>query len=188
MSEQMNGSSDPVARLKSYIADGGFTQGVRLPPERHLTDELGMSRATLRKALGALERLLRALGPNRRPGAAPAASSWHGVLADGALDLGTRWHFLLAYFGADTHDAMRAAGAAQYHLAPALAFSAVSSQRRRGDEATFNSDSDGGLHVGFLSGHWRFHSVGRLLSGVVTALARDQRFRTTIIHSAPRSK
>ena len=56
MSEQMNGNPDPVARLRSYIADGGFTQGVRLPPERHLTDELGMTRATLRKALGALER------------------------------------------------------------------------------------------------------------------------------------
>ncbi|WP_373502960.1 FadR/GntR family transcriptional regulator [Aestuariivirga sp.] len=56
MSIQMNGNSDPVARLRSYIADGGFTQGVRLPPERHLTDELGMTRATLRKALGALER------------------------------------------------------------------------------------------------------------------------------------
>lgn len=56
MSEHMNGNSDPVARLRSYISDGGFTQGVRLPPERHLTDELGMSRATLRKALGALER------------------------------------------------------------------------------------------------------------------------------------
>lgn len=56
MSEQMSGNLDPVARLRSYISDGGFTQGVRLPPERHLTDELGMTRATLRKALGALER------------------------------------------------------------------------------------------------------------------------------------
>ncbi len=52
----MTDNLDPVARLRSYIFDGGFAQGVRLPPERHLTDELGMSRATLRKALGALER------------------------------------------------------------------------------------------------------------------------------------
>lgn len=56
MSESMTDNLDPVARLRSYIFDGGFAQGVRLPPERHLTDELGMSRATLRKALGALER------------------------------------------------------------------------------------------------------------------------------------
>ena len=56
MLDQIPDNLDPVARLRSYIADGGFTQGVRLPPERHLTDELGMSRSTLRKALGALER------------------------------------------------------------------------------------------------------------------------------------
>lgn len=56
MFEQMAGNFDPVARLRSYISDGGFAQGVRLPPERHLTDELGMTRATLRKALDALER------------------------------------------------------------------------------------------------------------------------------------
>jgi DNA-binding FadR family transcriptional regulator len=56
MTESITGNLDPVARLRSYIFDGGFTQGVRLPPERHLTDELGMTRATLRKALGALER------------------------------------------------------------------------------------------------------------------------------------
>ncbi len=54
--EPMSDNLDPVVRLRSYIFDGGFTQGVRLPPERRLTDELGMTRATLRKALGALER------------------------------------------------------------------------------------------------------------------------------------
>ena len=43
-------SHDPVARLRSFIQNGGYTEGVRLPPERHLTDELGMTRATLRKA------------------------------------------------------------------------------------------------------------------------------------------
>jgi DNA-binding FadR family transcriptional regulator len=56
MLEQMTDNLDPVARLRSYIADGGYTPGVRLPPERHLTDEFGMTRSTLRKALAALER------------------------------------------------------------------------------------------------------------------------------------
>jgi DNA-binding FadR family transcriptional regulator len=56
MLEQMTDNPDPVARLRSYIVDGGFTKGVRLPPERHLTDEFGMTRSTLRKALAALER------------------------------------------------------------------------------------------------------------------------------------
>ncbi len=56
MSDPAPATTDPVARLRSYIAEGGFGQGVRLPPERHLTDELGMSRSTLRKALDALER------------------------------------------------------------------------------------------------------------------------------------
>ena len=56
MSEQVTNSPDPVARLRSFIAEGGYTQGIKLPPERQLTDELGMSRSTLRKALDALER------------------------------------------------------------------------------------------------------------------------------------
>ena len=177
-----------LALVPSVLQDSDDARAWQLQPSTALSSCMAGDCGGL--ALGALERMLRALGPYHRPGAAPAASSWHGVLAHGALDLGTRWHFLLAYFGADTHDVMRAAGAAQYHLAPALAFSAVSSRQRRrgGEKATFSSDSDDGLHVGFLSGHWRFHSVGRLLSGVVAALARDQRFRTTIIHSAPRSK
>ncbi len=47
---------DPVARLRGFIHDGGYASGGKLPPERHLSDELGLSRATLRKALDALER------------------------------------------------------------------------------------------------------------------------------------
>lgn len=56
MTDQTAAPADPVARLRSYISNGGFNQGVKLPPERHLTDELGMSRSTLRKALDVLER------------------------------------------------------------------------------------------------------------------------------------
>jgi DNA-binding FadR family transcriptional regulator len=56
MTEQMTDSLDPIARVRRYIADGDFSVGVRLPPERQLTEELGVTRATLRKALDALER------------------------------------------------------------------------------------------------------------------------------------
>jgi DNA-binding FadR family transcriptional regulator len=56
MPEQKSITLDPVARLRNFISDGGYGQGVKLPPERDLTNELGMSRATLRKALDALER------------------------------------------------------------------------------------------------------------------------------------
>ena len=56
MPEDKPTTLDPVARLRSFIKDGGYAEGVRLPPERDLTNELGMSRATLRKALDALER------------------------------------------------------------------------------------------------------------------------------------
>jgi len=56
MSDLMIDNVDPVARLRRYIADGSFNVGMRLPPERQLTDELAMTRTTLRKALEALER------------------------------------------------------------------------------------------------------------------------------------
>lgn len=49
-------TTDPVTRLRSYILDGGFGSGGKLPPERQLSEELGLSRATIRKALDVLER------------------------------------------------------------------------------------------------------------------------------------
>ncbi len=56
MSDRASISLDPVARLRSFIAEGGFGPGGKLPPERHLTDELEMTRTNLRKALDVLER------------------------------------------------------------------------------------------------------------------------------------
>ncbi|MGO4914764.1 FadR/GntR family transcriptional regulator [Pseudogemmobacter sp. W21_MBD1_M6] len=47
---------DPVARVRTYIAEGGFDSGVKLPPERLLIDTLGLTRAALRKAFDVLER------------------------------------------------------------------------------------------------------------------------------------
>lgn len=49
-------TTDPVTLLRNYIAERGFGGGGKLPPERQLTDELGLSRATIRKALDVLER------------------------------------------------------------------------------------------------------------------------------------
>lgn len=56
MRDQLSEAPDPVARLRGYIVEGAYALGGRLPPERRLTEELGMSRSTLRKALDALER------------------------------------------------------------------------------------------------------------------------------------
>lgn len=56
MRDQASDTLDPVTLLRGFIRDGGYASGGKLPPERHLSDELGLSRATLRKALDALER------------------------------------------------------------------------------------------------------------------------------------
>ncbi len=48
--------SDPTVQLREYVARGGYGPGAKLPPERKLTDDLGLSRSTLRKALDVLER------------------------------------------------------------------------------------------------------------------------------------
>jgi DNA-binding FadR family transcriptional regulator len=56
MQDQTSELRDPVTRLRGLIEDGDYAYGGKLPPERHLSDQLGVSRATLRKALDALER------------------------------------------------------------------------------------------------------------------------------------
>lgn len=45
-----------VARVRSYISDGGYRAGDRLPAERELTRALDMGRSLLRRALETLER------------------------------------------------------------------------------------------------------------------------------------
>lgn len=47
---------DALTDLRDYISQNGLKAGERLPAERKLTTELGMTRNTLRKALDALER------------------------------------------------------------------------------------------------------------------------------------
>jgi GntR family transcriptional regulator len=42
--------------LRSLIGEGDYEPGDRLPPEKELADELGISRTTLRVAMGTLER------------------------------------------------------------------------------------------------------------------------------------
>ncbi|MGI9391280.1 MAG: FadR/GntR family transcriptional regulator [Boseongicola sp.] len=48
--------SDPVDAVRSFILDGAYSPGDRLPPERELIFKLGISRTTLRKGLETLER------------------------------------------------------------------------------------------------------------------------------------
>lgn len=42
--------------LRSLISEGGYGPGDRLPPEKEIADDLGISRTTLRVAMGTLER------------------------------------------------------------------------------------------------------------------------------------
>lgn len=48
--------SNAVAALKDFIAENKYGPGDRLPPERELIGQLGVTRNVLRKALDALER------------------------------------------------------------------------------------------------------------------------------------
>jgi len=53
---ESSGREEAVARVGEFISSGGYRPGDRLPPERELIARLGMSRATLRRALDVLER------------------------------------------------------------------------------------------------------------------------------------
>lgn len=47
---------DAAELLRTFIAEGAYSPGDRLPPERELIFKLGLSRSNLRKGLDALER------------------------------------------------------------------------------------------------------------------------------------
>lgn len=49
------GRAEAVGHLKEFIAENGFAAGDRLPSERELIGQLGMTRSSLRKALDTLE-------------------------------------------------------------------------------------------------------------------------------------
>jgi len=55
MNEVSMDADDVVAKLRSFIEDGGYKPGDRLDPERELIVRLGVTRARLRKALDTLE-------------------------------------------------------------------------------------------------------------------------------------
>jgi DNA-binding FadR family transcriptional regulator len=46
---------DALSRLRAFLAQSGLGHGERLPPERHLAAQLGLTRAELRKALASLQ-------------------------------------------------------------------------------------------------------------------------------------
>ena len=47
-------TQDAIAQIRNLVASGGLMPGQKLPPERRLAEMLGVSRPTLREAIGAL--------------------------------------------------------------------------------------------------------------------------------------
>jgi hypothetical protein len=100
---------------------------------------------------------------------------------NGPMMLGTRWHFLLAYLDLDDQRSiMELASKALVNLAPSLGSVSLSLSPLPGAAPRKP------VRVGFISAHWRFHSVGRLLSGVAIALASDPqaRFNVIVLHTS----
>ena len=52
----LGSATDPLEKLRDLVASDKFASHKRLPPERKLAGELGVSRAVLRRALSVLER------------------------------------------------------------------------------------------------------------------------------------
>lgn len=53
--EPVRASQDVVRQIRQAILDGRLSPGDRLPPERELTEQFGLSRITIREALRVLE-------------------------------------------------------------------------------------------------------------------------------------
>jgi GntR family transcriptional repressor for pyruvate dehydrogenase complex len=83
-------SQQAVDALQRRISTGELKEGVRLPSQRELSRDLGVSRATLREALSVLE----TLGLVQ---VAPRKGVFVGTAKDGAGTRRTRWRFAARY-------------------------------------------------------------------------------------------
>ncbi|MET4134795.1 FadR/GntR family transcriptional regulator [Pseudarthrobacter sp. PvP090] len=63
----MTVTDEAILKIKEMILDGRLTAGERLPPEKELSEQLGLSRSSLREAVKALE-IIRVLDVRRGDG------------------------------------------------------------------------------------------------------------------------
>ncbi len=114
-------------QLSHALDDGSLTPGTKLPPERELAEMLGVSRMTVRQALGELERAGRLRRVVGRAGGTfvcePRAST--GVAATSGLSAELRRH------GGATRAEVVSAG-----VEPAGRRSAAALELKRGDKVT----------------------------------------------------
>lgn len=87
-----------LTRIEQLILDGRLKVGDRLPPERELSEMLGVSRAAIREAL----RVLEAQGALRpRVGTGPDSGNVITVMPGAGLTQFLRLHIALAHFSLD---------------------------------------------------------------------------------------
>lgn len=106
-----------IAQLKALIASARVEAGQKLPPERELAEQLGVSRAVVREALRSLEQAgLLEIRAGRRGGAF-VVDRPHKPLADTVLDLYAQGRLTLRHF----YEARRGIEGAAARLAAARA-------------------------------------------------------------------
>jgi hypothetical protein len=118
-----------------------------------------MVTTSLTEIAGLRERMLQDIEDMRRVAT--------GVVSRPELYLGIRPRFLLIYQGLNDLPVLRAQEALLRTIAPPLFYSLPTAA------ATPPCNETMRIRVGFLSAHFRWHSVGRLLRGVITEMAAE---------------
>lgn len=148
-----------ISRFRELLAEGVFTPGAKLPPERLLAERFGVNRTSLRHALTALE----FMGiVSRRVGDGTYLS------ADSRLMLHAPMEFLVLVEGISFHDLMEARIILEPPLAWRAATRGTTAEIAAIEAAVSQMEASGGQVIELVAADVEFHEAVAAASGNVT--------------------